>query len=159
MKSGHLFSFCFLNRFCAVRKNSLRYVKHNLLESLELLNLFSGKIALVVEDQQIIARDYENFLTQRGFDVVIFSTGSETINFLRKQTPSLVIIDINLADGISGFEIAKILKQKYVPFIFASSFEDQKNLEIAASLKPLGIFTKPFLLERLEPIIQKLPVL
>ena len=56
----------------------------------------------------------------------------------------IVLLDINLADGISGPEVVKELKEEDVPFIFILSFSDKKNKQLARDLEPIGIIEKPF---------------
>jgi CheY-like chemotaxis protein len=38
--------------------------------------------------------------------------------------PGVALVDINLADDISGIEVARKLKQKGIPFIFLSAFSN-----------------------------------
>ncbi|MGA9295248.1 MAG: response regulator [Ignavibacteriaceae bacterium] len=56
----------------------------------------------------------------------------------------MALLDIKLADGISGLEVAKELKKEDVPFIFISGFSDKKNKQLAQDLDPIGIIEKPF---------------
>jgi two-component system, NtrC family, response regulator HydG len=104
------------------------------------------KTAIIVEDQYVIALDLQIALKNRGFiKTNIFTSAGKAINFLENNTPSLGILDIRLSDDISGIEVAKILKERSVPFIFCSAFSNPNNLKLANELAPLAIVKKPLI--------------
>ena len=101
--------------------------------------------ALIVEDVTIIARDLERILQNFGIsNSLIINEGRIAIESSKLDTPLIVLLDINLADGISGLEVAKKLKEEDVPFIFISSFSDKKNKQLAQDLDPIGMIEKPY---------------
>ncbi|MFZ0453898.1 MAG: response regulator [Ignavibacteriaceae bacterium] len=101
--------------------------------------------ALIVEDATIIARDLKRILQNIGIsNSIIINEGRIAIELSKLDTPSIALLDIKLADGISGLEVAKELKKEDVPFIFISGFSDKKNKQLAQDLDPIGIIEKPF---------------
>jgi CheY-like chemotaxis protein len=112
--------------------------------------------ALIVEDQAVTAFDLKFTLKGYGFsNSVIVAKGKKAIDFIESRLPSIVLLDIKLADGISGIEVAKKLKEREIPFIFISAFSDPKNLILANELKPVGIIKKPIDKKLLENMINK----
>jgi two-component system, NtrC family, response regulator HydG len=112
------------------------------------------KTVLIVEDQLIIAFDLRTYLKRWGFvQSYVFRSGKKAIDFLENFTPSLGVVDLKLSDDISGFEVAKILKQRNVPFIFCSVFSNPKDLKLAKDMAPLAIVKKPF--EKFEEAMDK----
>ncbi len=108
---------------------------------------------LIAEDQLITALELKTILKRNGYPVsCIFTRGAEAIQFLISEKPLFALLDIKLADEVSGIEIGRNLKERDIPFIFISAFSDPENLRKAKELHPAGIVTKPLdetLLERL----------
>jgi DNA-binding response OmpR family regulator len=67
-------------------------------------------VVLVVEDDQIIQSIAEEALTDGGFDSVIASTGEEAVTLLQGNRANYraLVTDINLGDGIDGWEVARV---------------------------------------------------
>jgi two-component system response regulator LytT len=64
---------------------------------------------------------------------------------LQKESPDLILLDINLGDGPDGIDIAHYINQHYKkPFIFISSNTDAKTLERVKLTNPFGFIVKPF---------------
>ncbi|QDA36165.1 response regulator (plasmid) [Paracoccus liaowanqingii] len=77
---------------------------------------------LVVEDEMLIAMDMEDMLVEMGFKVIgpapCLEKGTE---LACRETIDLAVLDINLA-GRDSFPIADILRERGIPFIFASGY-------------------------------------
>ncbi len=102
-------------------------------------------MVLVAEDQAITALELRTLLKRIGYKrVLCFSDGVDAIKCLMNEDPDFAILDIKLADGVSGLDIARNLKEKKIPFIFVSAFSDPTYFEHAKALDPVGIITKPF---------------
>ena len=73
---------------------------------------------LIVEDHLMIADMTEEFLLQHGYDVCgIARTVDEAVALGRRQKPDIAILDLRLADGGLGTEIAAQLDQPSKPGI------------------------------------------
>jgi DNA-binding NarL/FixJ family response regulator len=102
-------------------------------------------MVIVVENEAITAFELKMLLKRQGYNnALCFSEGRKAVQFIRKEEPEFAILDIRLADDVSGLEIAKILKVKNIPFIFISAFSDPAFFENAKALNPAGLITKPF---------------
>ncbi len=110
---------------------------------------------LIAEDQLIIALELKTILKRNGYsESRIFTRGEEAIQFLHNGNPLFALLDIKLADMVSGIEIGKRLNELNVPFIFVSAFSDPENLRRAKELHPAGIVKKPLDETLLEQLIR-----
>ena len=77
---------------------------------------------LIAEDDLMIADMAEDFLVQRGYDVCgIARTVAEAVALARFHKPDLIVIDMRLADGGLGTEIAAALKSlPHLGILYAS---------------------------------------
>ncbi len=113
--------------------------------------------ALIVEDQSITALDLKQILMNYGYSrITIFSKGGNAINFIENEPVSIALLDIKLADNISGIDVAEKLKQKKIPFIFISAFSNPENFRLAEEMNPVGIIKKPFEEQTLKVLINSL---
>ena len=78
---------------------------------------------LLVEDNEILAKGIIYSLEQEKFKVIHKTNAKETIKFLQKEKPKLVILDISLPDG-NGFNLY------------------EKNIKINKNLKKQPIYNK-----------------
>ena len=101
---------------------------------------------LIVENEPIIASDIETSLEKNEYKVAdIAYTMEDALLALENNLPDLAILDINLAKGTEGIQIAEIIKSKYqIPFIFLTSYSDRKTLDQAKHTEPSGYLVKPF---------------
>jgi len=83
-----------------------------------------GKTALIVEDQMLIAIDLEQMLEGAGMAVLATATSPrDAFAVLSKGTPDVAVLDVNLGEGTSE-AIARQLREKGIPFIFATGYGD-----------------------------------
>jgi len=101
---------------------------------------------LIVEDDGIIAEDLNSLLFEKGYSVVgVAHTGEDALEMLGTRQPDFALLDINLGSGLSGLDVAKTIHEKIeLPYIFLTSFDDEKTLEQAQSYGPYGYIVKPY---------------
>lgn len=101
---------------------------------------------LIVEDEALIAKDIEISLSQLGYGIAgIAYDAVEALDLIRSKKPDLVLLDIELKDGLSGIEIARILNEKYkIPFIYLTSYSDPETIGAVKKTLPFGYVLKPF---------------
>ena len=102
------------------------------------------KTILLVEDEPIIALDTSHRISRLGYKVVMAFNSESAIKLIKKnQDISLVLMDINLGEGINGAETAKtILKINNIPVIFLSSYSEDEYLEIIKNVISYGYLLK-----------------
>ncbi|MEO5570006.1 MAG: response regulator [Bacteroidia bacterium] len=101
---------------------------------------------LVVEDENIVAKDIQNTLIRLGYDVPA-TASSAVIAFdkLDEVKPDLVFLDIRLKGDMDGIQIAERIKTEYdLPVIFLTSYADKTTVERAKLTEPYGYLIKPF---------------
>lgn len=104
----------------------------------------SPKTILLVEDEAIIALSTKMFLHKYGFNVIIAGTGEEAVELV-DDTPTidLILMDINLGNGIDGTEAArKILADHDIPLVFHSSHTEPSVVEKTEGITSYGYIVK-----------------
>ncbi|RWX78705.1 response regulator [Neorhizobium lilium] len=105
---------------------------------------------LVVEDEMTIAMLVEDMLTELGHQVIDLAMRLPyAAELARTAAFDLAILDINL-DGRKSFPVADILKERGIPFIFATGY-GAAGLDAAYVGYP--VLTKPFLVQDLGAAI------
>ena len=101
---------------------------------------------LVVEDSALIAEDIAYKLGKHHFEVMeIFDKGEDALEFLKKNEPDLVLLDIKLAGALDGISTGYIIQNNYtLPIIYLSDLADAETLHRAKQTRPSNYLTKPF---------------
>lgn len=100
---------------------------------------------LVVEDQFIEANNLKLILSREGYEVCpIARSVAAALSTLEKEKPDLVLVDIFLQGEQTGIDLAKILNEKNVAFVYLSANSNAQILEAAKATKPYGFMVKPF---------------
>lgn len=101
---------------------------------------------LVVEDNPMNLKLFQDVLAAYGYDVIAAETGQQALDSVRDTLPDLVILDIQLPD-ISGLEISKRFKAddrlKAIPIIAVTSFAMAGDEERALAAGCDAYITKP----------------
>lgn len=108
-----------------------------------------AKRILIVDDDVSMTSIMSDTLTEYGYETFSSYSLNDAYGFLSKKTVELIILDINLPDGL-GFDFCKDLrKYSNVPIIFASArtFEDDriKSFDIGGD----DFLSKPYSLKEL----------
>jgi len=104
-----------------------------------------NKKVLIVEDGIVEANNLRIILESAGFTVSGMADSYErAIAFLAKESPDLVLLDIFLVGPRSGIDLARILKEKNIAFIYLSANSNKEILEKAKVTEPYGFLVKPF---------------
>jgi DNA-binding LytR/AlgR family response regulator len=101
---------------------------------------------LVVEDSALIAEDISFKLGKHHFEVVeIFEKGEDALEYLKKNQPDLVLLDIRLAGALDGISTGYMIQNTYsLPIIYLSDLADAQTLNRAKQTRPANYLTKPF---------------
>jgi DNA-binding response OmpR family regulator len=95
---------------------------------------------ILAEDEEIISTVYKLGLTHHGYEVTVAHDGLEAMEYLKKDTPDILLLDI-IMPNMNGFEVLEALnkdrKFKGLPIIVLSnlsqSTDEQKALDLGAS--------------------------
>ena len=114
---------------------------------------------LMIEDDDRTVVAITEFFRLKGYICKGFLSGSKGLEELKKCTPKLIILDINLPD-INGYDICKKIKSdekiKEIPVFFISALPVLENLERINETGAEGLICKPFNFSSLEPLFKYL---
>ena len=101
---------------------------------------------LVVEDEQIVARDIKHNLQRLGHIVPdVISSGEEAIEKAGELHPDLVLMDIKLRGKMDGVEAAEQIRTRFdIPVVYLTAYADDHTLDRAKITEPFGYLLKPF---------------
>lgn len=116
------------------------------------------KLLLVDDDADL--RDVTGFaLEQAGFDVVQASSVAGAMKVFRREHPDLVLLDINLPDGL-GFDACLAIRgESSVPVLMLTVRGEEEDLVRALELGADDYVTKPFsprsLIARVKALLRR----
>ncbi len=101
---------------------------------------------LIVEDEMIIAANISLQLNKLGYKISgIVSRGEDILNSIKKDTPNIILLDIQLKGKLDGIEAAKLVQKEYeIPIIFLTSNTDDTYFNRAKEIEPYAFISKPF---------------
>ncbi len=109
---------------------------------IDLEEILKKKI-LLVEDDLIIAHTESKTLQGMGFQVDHVITGEAALDFTSQHTPDLILMDIDLGEGIDGIETAELILRKLtLPIVFFSNRIEKEIVEKTAKVTSYGFILK-----------------
>lgn len=91
-----------------------------------------GKKILIIDDDQVIVKYLERFLTDNGYEISVAADGREGVDMIQKNPPDIILLDVMMETLFSGFEVLRKLKQnetlKEIPVIGISGMADEINV-------------------------------
>lgn len=120
----------------------------------EIATQIAAKV-LIIEDEPLIALDLESLVSALGHEVAgIARTRQEATELAIGTSPSLVLADIQLADGSSGIDaVNAILEVSRLPVIFITAYPER--LLTGERPEPTFLITKPFKPEMVKAVISQ----
>jgi signal transduction histidine kinase len=111
---------------------------------------------LIVEDEQLVALDIRQRLTQLGHQVVAICDRTQTtLEAVDRLSPDLILMDIHLKGEDNGIATAIQIKAKYhLPVIFLTAHADEKTVAQAKETQPFGYLVKPVQTKHLSTAIE-----
>ena len=102
------------------------------------------KTLLLVEDEAILAITEKMQLEKYGYAVKTVNTGEQAVEAIQSDSEiDLVLMDINLGDGIDGTQAAQmILKDHDIPIVFVSSHSEREVVEKTERITSYGYVVK-----------------
>lgn len=114
---------------------------------------------LIVEDDAIIASGLEYAIQQEGYEVIVKSNVKESMEAIKKEDFSLLLLDLSLPDG-TGYEICEAAKKiSDVAVIFLTAVDDEGNVVKGLDMGADDYITKPFrireLISRMKSVLRR----
>lgn len=97
---------------------------------------------LIVEDQALLALLLEQDLVDEGHQVVgIATTAPQALFLARENAPDLALLDVQLADGDTGIDLARDLVARALKVVFVTG---SPHLLPPDGAGAVGVLTKPY---------------
>lgn len=122
-------------------------------------NTLAGRKVLVVDDEPYIQKILSFKLRLTGLDPVEASSGEEALKLVREAVPDLVLLDVSLTPGLTGFDVCRILKENPatsgIPIIMLTARTLPAERDLGMRLGAASYVTKPFSTKVLVQEIEK----
>lgn len=100
---------------------------------------------LIVEDDPLISRMYQTVFKFEGFDVDMARNGEEGIEKLKKDKPSLILLDV-MMPKMSGIDVLREVKDdpktQNIPVVVLTNLSGMKDAETALSMGAVKFIVK-----------------
>lgn len=107
---------------------------------------------LIVEDEMLVAMNLEDMLLDLGHEVAgIASRVEPALSLAAEGQFDLALLDVNLA-GSQSFPVAKILRDRNIPFLFATGYGIKGIIE---EFRSYPVLQKPFRAVDLEQALER----
>jgi two-component system cell cycle response regulator DivK len=105
-----------------------------------------AKTILIVEDNDLNMKLFNDLLQAHGYDTVPTMNGRDALRLAREHRPDLILMDIQLPE-VSGLEITKMLKAdndlKHIPVVAVTAFAMKGDEERIRESGCEGYIAKP----------------
>lgn len=114
-------------------------------------------VILLIEDNESIIKGLEYSFSKTDYEMVVNRCLKDTIEYLEKNKPDVILLDVSLPDG-NGFNLyQKNILHKNIPTIFLTALDDEENIVKGLNMGAEDYITKPFstkeLLARINKVI------
>ena len=114
---------------------------------------------LVIDDEQELAEYTAKYFNMSGIETQYALTAQDACNFLKNNTCSLILLDINLGDD-SGFELCREIRTGIdVPIFFISARAAEDDMLLALSIGGDDYICKPYslgvLLAKVKAVLKR----
>jgi two-component system, OmpR family, alkaline phosphatase synthesis response regulator PhoP len=119
----------------------------------------AGRKVLVVDDEPTILKILSFKMRLTGLDPFEASSGEEALRLVRESGPDLVLLDVSLTPGLTGFDVCRILKENPgtagIPVIMITARTLPAERDLGLRLGASSYVTKPFSTKVLVQEIEK----
>ncbi|APQ76563.1 response regulator transcription factor [Clostridium botulinum] len=117
------------------------------------------KKILIIEDDEVIREELQNFLRKYGYEVNAPVKFNNIIQYVEKENANLILLDINLPEFDGYYICREIRKTSDVPIIIVTSRDSEVDELISINLGADDFITKPYnteiLLARITNILKR----
>ncbi|WP_375420009.1 response regulator [uncultured Sphingomonas sp.] len=98
---------------------------------------------LIVEDEALLAMDLEAMVTDCGHRVIGEAASFDEVEALTIDAPDLVFLDMHLAKGSSGLDVAALIRERWTSAVIV--FVTANPMKIPSDFAGAhGVIPKPF---------------
>lgn len=114
---------------------------------------------LLIEDNETIIKGLEYAFKQNNFNLVYKINLKSAKDYLIKNKPNIIVLDISLPDGNGYIFYKNNIREKKIPTIFLTANDDENNIVNCLEDGAEDYITKPFstreLIARINRILSK----
>ena len=104
-------------------------------------------LIMVVDDDAEVLELCDMLLDRAGYDRVLANSGEEAVSLLEANTPSLMVLDLNMPD-MHGLDVIRFLRShdryRDLPVIVLTTRGDESSRQAAIEAGASQYLTKPF---------------
>ena len=109
---------------------------------------------LIVDDEEVLSQSTSEYFNMFNIKTAWTSDASACLDFLKKNTTDLILLDINLGND-SGFALCKKLREiTDVPIVFISARQSDDDVLLALGIGGDDYISKPYSLKVLLAKVQ-----
>ena len=114
---------------------------------------------LLVDDEPRIAEIAKDYLQHAGYNVITAGDGRRALELARAQSPSLIVLDLNLP-RMDGLDVARTVRRETsVPIIMLTARVDESDRIAGLEIGADDYITKPFspreLVARVKAVLRR----
>jgi CheY-like chemotaxis protein len=116
----------------------------------------TGPKILIVEDERIVARDFQGMLEGLGYgNTDMAGSGEEALRKVDEVSPDLIFMDIKLKRDMDGIEAAFRIRARHdMPVVFMSALTDLETRNRAAAIARVFYISKPLRENEIEAVLK-----
>lgn len=109
---------------------------------------------LIIDDEKGMCDYLKDFFSSRGYEVAIATNGQDAISAVKKYSPEIILLDINMP-GMEGLEVLRQIKKisSRSRVIMVTVSDDIDTREKAKALGADEFIRKPFTTNYLEDVV------
>ena len=114
---------------------------------------------IIIEDDEIIREELENFLSKYGYKIVSPTSFDNVVQFILNENANLVLLDINLPIFDGYYICREVRKKSDIPIIIVTSRDSDMDELMSMNLGADDFVTKPYntqiLLARIAALLKR----
>jgi DNA-binding NtrC family response regulator len=113
-------------------------------------------LILIVDDEKLVRYSLSEGLRKLGYRTRECTSGEEALDEVKRELPSLVILDLKLP-GISGMDTLARMKDYYpdLPVVMLTAYADVSSAVEAMRLGAYDYLNKPFIIDEFKIVVEK----
>lgn len=108
----------------------------------------AGRKILIVDDEPYILKIVSFKLRLSGMLPLEATSGEEALRLIREESPDLLLLDVSLTPGLSGFDLCRILRENpgtaRLPIVMLTARTLPAERDLGLRLGARSYVTKPF---------------
>jgi two-component system response regulator (stage 0 sporulation protein F) len=111
---------------------------------------------LVVDDEEEICSLTKSILVKKDYNVLVAKNGSDALDFVAKEHPELVLLDVRLGE-VSGIDVLRKIKEidNKIKVIMVTGLYEEEIINQAKALGAQDYITKPFTIAYLKELVAR----